>query len=230
MASLYDIGARYAALMEKMENAEGDEALHSPLGEDLLHPPGGDEGEPRAVRDIKVGAERVLDGVHGPARIPRSVGEDAVASPTAHVHQFAPGAIVVGLREGEFDVLHQRAERRYHDAVVKEGMRRSEELLEDVIDGVRRAAGSLPWGHAVGVFGVQEGHRGIDVGRVEGALILEGGIGYHRACVVLATRRREGQDIHDGESGLCLVLPRDQGPAVAVVLSASGDGFGAIEH
>lgn len=27
MASLYDIGARYAALLEKMENAEGDEAL-----------------------------------------------------------------------------------------------------------------------------------------------------------------------------------------------------------
>ena len=27
MASLYDIGSRYAALLEKMENAEGDEAL-----------------------------------------------------------------------------------------------------------------------------------------------------------------------------------------------------------
>lgn len=27
MASLYDIGARYAALLEKIENAEGDEAL-----------------------------------------------------------------------------------------------------------------------------------------------------------------------------------------------------------
>ena len=208
--------------------AVGDELVERFFRKYMVEPGDRHDRKPRAVSDVVIGAELMLDGVAAPG-VARAAAREPVYRERGRPHEVGAGGVIGGSDDRAPAVFDADFEQRFRDPVLDGGaMHVGKIAFEDMAHDVRNARRGLEAGNGEGVCGIEDGGDGFQKFALDRLFLVERHVGDDRVAVHLAARRRHGEDGEEGQ-GARYVVVFDHLPKVAFMVNARGDGFAAVD-